>query len=160
MTPDEILPSLIELSIAIAGFSGVVVAIRERTENDPQVRIYLSSLLLSTFNSCALSIGAMILLASPVTHEMAWTLSSLAHALVAIGVLVVRESQRRRGAFVRTRPLVLARTLLYAVAGLQLANVFLIRAPWVSVLGLAAYSLLGFVFFVALLSELVRPNVP
>lgn len=112
MTPADILPSLIELSIAIAGFSAVVVAIQERARNDAQVRIYLNSLLLSTFNACALSVGAMVLLASPLDAVAAWSTTSFVHALVASGVLVVREIQRRRGAFSRTRPLRFARVVL------------------------------------------------
>ena len=158
MTPAEILPSLIELSIAIAGFSAVVVAIQERARNDAQVRIYLNSLLLSTFNSCALAVGAMVLLASPLGSEGAWSMASLAHALVVIGVLVVREFQRRRGVFVRTKPLRFARSVLYFVGIVQLANAFALHEPWIAVLGLGAYSLLGFGFFVALLTELIRPH--
>lgn len=158
MTPADILPSLIELSIAIAGFSAVVVAIQERARNDAQVRIYLNSLLLSTFNSCALSVGAMVLLASPLDPESAWSATSFAHTLVAVAVLVVREIQRRRGTFVRTRPLRYARVVLYAVGVTQLANAIALHEPWVAILGLGAYSLLGFGFFVALLSELIRPD--
>ena len=130
MTPADVLPSLIELSIAIAGFSAVVVAIQERARADAQVRIYLNSLLLSTFNACALSVGAMVLLASPLDDVAAWSGISLAHALVAIGVLVVRERQRRLGSFVRTRPLRLARIVLYAVSAIQLANVIVVQEPW------------------------------
>ena len=158
MAPADILPSLIELSIAIAGFSAVVVAIQERARTDAQVRIYLNSLLLSTFNACALSVGAMVLLASPLDAAAAWTITSLAHALVAIGVLVVRERQRRRGTFERTRALRLARIVLYAVAVTQTINAIALQEAWIAALGLGAYSLLGFGFFVALLSELIRPD--
>ena len=158
MTPADILPSLIELSIAIAGFSAVVVAIEERARRDAQVRIYLNSLLLSTFNSCALAVGTMVLLASPLSAGAAWSATSLAHAIVALGVLVLREVQRRRGSFVRTRPLRFARAVLYVVAMTQLVNAFALHEPWVAILGLGVYSLLGFGFFVALLSELIRPD--
>ena len=158
MTPADILPSLIELSIAIAGFSAVVVAIQERVRTDAQVRIYLNSLLLSTFNACALAVGAMVLLASPLGAAAAWSATSFAHALVAIGVLVVRELQRREGTFVRTRPLRIARAVLYGVAGIQLLNAIALHEPWIAVLGLGVYSLLGFGFFVSLLSELIRPG--
>ncbi|MCR9093293.1 MAG: hypothetical protein NXI30_03665 [bacterium] len=72
----------------------MVVAIQERARNDAQARIYLNSLLLSTFNSCALAVGAMVLLASPLDPDAAWSTTSLAHLLVVGGVLVVREMQR------------------------------------------------------------------
>ena len=47
---------------------------------------------------------------------------------------------------------------LYSVGVIQLVNAIALREPWVAVLGLGAYSLLGFGFFVALLSELIRPD--
>ena len=158
MTPADVLPSLIELSIAIAGFSAVVVAIQERARSDAQVRIYLNSLLLSTFNACALSVGAMVLLSSPLGADTAWSVTSLAHAFVSVAILVVRELQRRQGTFVRTRPLRLARLVLYTVGVMQLVNGLVLHEPWIAVFGLGAYSLLGFGFFVALLSELIRPD--
>ncbi|MCR9093292.1 MAG: hypothetical protein NXI30_03660 [bacterium] len=60
--------------------------------------------------------------------------------------------------FVRTRPLRLARVVLYSVGVCQLVNAVALHEPWVAALGLGAYSLLGFGFFVALLSELIRPD--
>ena len=101
----------------------------------------------------------MVLLASPMDPGAAWSTTSLAHLLVVVGVLVVREMQRRRGVFVRTRPLRFARVVLYSVGVCQLANAVALHEPWVAVLGLGAYSLLGFGFFAALLSELIRPDV-
>ncbi len=158
MTPAEILPSLVELSIAIAGFSGIAVAVQNRSERSAQSRIFLTSLLWSTFNSAALSVTAMLLLASPLSSSVAWTLTSLAHALILIVVLVVRASQRRRGDYERTRSLLIARTFLFLLVGIQLANVVAIREPWVSVSGLAFYCFFGFGFFVSLLLEVVGPN--
>ncbi len=158
MSPSDILPTLVELSIAIAGFSGIAVAVQERADRSSQSRIYLSSLLLSTGVSCAVSVLAMVLLATPLGASVAWSLTSCIHAVALIGILIVRGNQRRRGAFIRTRPLLIARASLYAVAGLQLVNAVLVREPWVSVLGLSIYAFFGFGFFISLLLELVRPN--
>lgn len=58
-----ILPSLVEHSIAIAGFSGIAVAVEDRAERSAQSRIYLTSLLWSTFNAAALSVLAIVLCA-------------------------------------------------------------------------------------------------
>jgi hypothetical protein len=158
VTPAEILPSLIELSIAIAGFSGIAVAVQDREDRSAQARIFLTSLLWSTFNASALSVMAMVLLASPLSSSIAWTITSLVHAVTLIGVLVVRGVQRSRGEFVRTRPLVAARFFLYVLVGLQLANVVAIREPWVSVFGLGFYCFFGFGFFAFLLLEIVGPG--
>ena len=158
MTPSEILPTLVELSIAIAGFSGIAVAVQERSDRSSQSRIYLSSLLLSTGVSCAVSVLAMVLLTTPLGASVSWSLTSFIHAAACVGILIVRSKQKREGVFVRARPLLIARASLYAVAGMQLLNAVVVREPWVSVLGLAIYAFFGFGFFVSLLLELVRPN--
>lgn len=158
LTPADILPSLVELSIAIAGFSGIAVAVQERSERSSNSAIFLSSLLLSTFVASVLSVAAMVLLTAPLAPSVAWSVISFVHAAAAVGILVVRAKQRTRGDFVRTRPLKVARASLYGVAGFQLSNAIVFHEPWLSVLGLAAYSFFGFGFFVSLLHELVRPN--
>ena len=158
MTPADILPSLVELSIAIAGFSGIAVAVQERSERSSQSRLFLTSLLLSTFASCGLSVMAMVILASPLDPSVSWSFTSFAHAVVLVGILVFRSNQRRRGEFVLERPLVFAALLLYGLVGLQLLNAVAIHEPWVSVLGLGIYSFVGFGFFVLLLLELLPPN--
>lgn len=158
MTPADLLPSLVELSIAIAGFSGVAVAVQSRSERSAQLPILLTSLLWSTFNSAALSVLAMVLLASPLESSIAWIVTSIAHVAVLVLVLIVRSSQRRRGDYVRTRSLLIARVLLYTLVCLQLINVVLFREPWITISGLAFYCFFGFGFFVSLLLELVRPN--
>ena len=158
MTPSEILPTLVELSIAIAGFSGIAVAVQERSDRSSQSRIYLSSLLLSTGVSCAVSVLAMVLLTTPLGASVSWSLTSFVHAAACVAILIVRRKQKREGVFIRTRPLLIARASLYAVAGMQLLNAVVVREPWVSVLGLAIYAFFGFGFFVSLLLELVRPN--
>ena len=158
MTPADILPTLVELSIAIAGFSGIAVAVQERSERSSNSGIYLSSLLLSTFVSSAICVLAMVLLTTRLGASVSWSLISLSHAVALVGILVARSRQRARGDFVRTRPLLLARTALYAVAGIQFLNGIAIHEPWIAVLGLGMYSFFGFSFFAALLQELVRPN--
>ncbi len=157
MTPADILPSLVELSIAIAGFSGIAVAVQERAERSSNSGIFLSSLLLSTFVSSALCVIAMVLLTTPLAPSVSWSLVSFTHATTAVGILVVRAKQRSRGDFVRTLPLKLARASLYGVAGIQFVNALALHEPWISILGLAFYSFFGFGFFVSLLLELVRP---
>ena len=158
MTPSDILPTLVELSIAIAGISRIAVAVQERSERSVNSGVYLSSLLLSTFVSSGVCVLAMVILTMPLAPSATWPLISLTHAAALGVILVVRAKQRARGDFVRTRPLAVARTFLYAVTGVQLLNAIAIHEPWISVLGLGMYSFFGFGFFVALLSELVRPN--
>jgi hypothetical protein len=158
MTPAEILPSLIELSIAIAGFSGVAVAIQSRSDRNPQVRIFLTSLLWSTFNSSAVSVLAMVLLASPLNEDSAWAATSFFHALALLVVLIVRELQKRRGEFTRTPGLKVARGVLYVLVPIQLTNALFLAEPWVAISGLALYSFYGFAFFVLLLLEIIRPS--
>lgn len=158
MTPVEILPTLVEFSIAIAGFSGIAVAVQERSERSSQSRIFLSSLLLSTFVSCALSLFAMVALTTPLAESTSWSLTSCIHAAACAGILVTRAQQQRRGAYVRTLPLQIARALLLALVAAQSLNGLVLHEPWVAVLGLCVYAFFGFGFFVSLLLELVRPN--
>jgi hypothetical protein len=158
MTPYEILPSLIELSIAIAGFSGIAAAIQGRSERNPQVRIFLTSLLWSTFNSAAICVLSMVLLASPLDDDSAWAATSFSHAIVLLVVLSVRSMQRRRGEYTRTRALQIARGFLYALVPIQIVNGALLGKPWIAVAGLAFYSFFGFGFFVLLLLEIIQPS--
>jgi len=158
MTPADILPSLIELSIAIAGFSGIAAAIQGRSERNPQVRIFLTSLLWSTFNSAAICVLSMVLLASPLNDDSAWAATSFSHAIVLIAVLVVRSMQRRRGEYTRTRALYLARGILYGLVPIQIANALFLAEPWIAVSALAFYSFFGFGFFVLLLHEIIQPS--
>ena len=158
MTPSEILPTLVEFSIAIAGFSGIAVAVQDRSERSSHSRIYLSSLLLSTAVSCAISVLTMVLLTTPLGEQASWSLASLTHAIACAGILILRGKQQRSGAFVRTRPLKIARAGLYSVTAVQFLNAAVLHEAWVSILGLGVYAFFGFGFFVSLLLELVRPS--
>jgi hypothetical protein len=103
MTPADIPPSLLELSIAIAGFSGIVVAIQGRSDRGMEEGLYLSALLGGTLFSAALSVLGMILLASPIEPYAAWRTTSLAHGLCMVWILTIRTYQVRTGSMELSR---------------------------------------------------------
>ena len=127
MRPEEILPNLVELSIAVAGFSGVVAGIGSKrlSEWTPTAQLLFSALLVSTLATTALSVFAMVLLSTPLLPETAWATISATHAFVLIGIVWLRARQFRAaergiGLLERRRFMAFLGSLL-TLAALQLA---------------------------------------
>ena len=158
MTPADILPSLLELSIAIAGFSGIVVAIQNRADRATEEILYLSALLGGTFFSAALSVLGMVLLASPIETSAAWGTTSLAHALCMVWILALRTYQIRNRSIEQSPAIWSIGAALLTLAAVQFSNAGIFLEAWICVGALSAYAFFSFGYFVLLLIALDRRN--
>lgn len=154
MQAAEILPSLLELSIAIAGFSGVVAALQGQSAWNGQAQVLLFALLGSTLITAAMAMLAMVLLASPVSEEIAWSATSLSHAALLALVGVVRTLQIRRGDTDFTTAVGVVGASFLVLIAVQLTNGLAFRESWVCLAALAFYGFYGFGYFALLLREL------
>ena len=158
MTLADILASLLELSIAIAGFSGIVVAIQNRADRTAEETLYLSALLGGAFFSASLSTLGMVLLASPMESLTAWRATSLAHAGCLVAILAFRTYQLRRVAVAPPRSAVIIGVAMLGLALAQVANAAALHQPWICVALLSVYAFFAFGYFVLLLFSLDRRN--
>jgi hypothetical protein len=148
----DILSTIVELSVAIAGFSGVVAALGPNRPADwpPVARRFFSALLGSTAGSAFIALFAMVLLASPLESSTAWGVVSAAHAFFLVGVIVFRVREPRiPGVTIPVWALLaISMTILVLIA--QLANALFFRSAWLGVAGVAVYAFHGFAHFISL----------
>jgi hypothetical protein len=159
----ELLTAIIEVSIALIGFSGLVVILGRRSSGEWVTgdRLRLIVLLGLGFISFACALVALTFVSSGLSHSAAWAFSSLVWLIFSVPFLVFivskvfspeagseldREPFRRwawyfgvgLGVFVTT-------------AGLQVANAAFLLAFWPFFLGLVVLLILGVVQFFRLL---------
>ena len=158
MSPEDILPSLVELSIAVAGFSGVVVALRPMRPSgwSETSRGLFAVLLTSTLLSAGVCVFAMVVRAAPVAEPSAWAVVSAAHVAVLVGIISLRVWQYLRTTARRTPPPAVGAllTLNALIIGAQLLNAAHYRSGWLCLTGLSLYAFFGFFVFVLLVTEL------
>ena len=154
MDTDTILTTAIEVSIAIAGFSGIVVALGPRgTPRWPETsRIQLSALLLGTIAVVAFAFLPLVLSAAGVGSLRIWTISSGAHALYLLGVIGHRAWQIKRVSVSDVPPAMIAAGAFAVVAfGLQLANLVALQTAWPFLTAIIVMLLSCFAVFASLL---------
>lgn len=155
MVADDILSTIVEFSVAVAGFSGIVAALApSRSSQWPFVsQALFTALLFSTAISASVSLLAMVLLASPVSPATAWATSSAVHGVILVGVVAFRMRQSRR-ADVGITPRVVVFVMMLAIASAQLANASRFQLGWVCVGCLSLYAAMGFAYFVLLVTSI------
>jgi hypothetical protein len=158
MRVDDTLRTLAELGVALAGFSGIVIALgsRARGEWSPLDRRWLSILLSASFGAVLWSLVPLLLLASDLPESWVWLLSSAGWLIHAIAALAVRTRQlttsRRSDAAAPDRGF-----LAFAMAGVgaaivaQSANVLSLHASWPHLAAVMWWLILSFAAFVRLL---------
>jgi hypothetical protein len=154
LSPVDVLPSLLELAIALAGFAGVVAALQSQATWSSHADILFSALLGSTFLSACLSVLAMVLHASPIESSATWIITSFVHAVLLTLVITLRVLQVRRGDFQFTKDMQFTACSFMALILIQLGNAFLFERAWICVSALAFYAFFGFLYFVLLLAEI------
>jgi hypothetical protein len=153
---DDILSTIVELSVAVAGFSGIVAALApSRPTQWPFVaQTLFSALLVSTAASASISLLAMVLLASPVSPAIAWATASGLHGVFLLGVIAIRIRQSRR-VDARIPPYAfLTLAVMSGIALIQLVNASRLQVGWLCVASLALYASMGFVCFILLVTSL------
>ena len=154
MNPVDVLPSLLELAIALAGFAGVVAALQKQSNWSAHADVLFGALLGGTFLSACMSIFAMVLHASPMPSNTGWAITSLVHAVLLLLVIVIRIIQIHRSDAETTKVMVFTGISFLVLILIQLINAFAFRQAWICVSVLAFYAFYGFAWFVLLLAEI------
>ena len=158
MDPGDALASMIEASMALAGFSGIVVVLGRRGQGEwqPQEDLRLVNLLANSLTALLAALLGVLLLTTRLAPSIAWLVCS-AVWLVAAGLhsawIVGRSRALREQALRRTNPLFFwFGSALSAVAlALQLVNIAWLREFWPFFAGLLTSLALGARQFVVLL---------
>jgi len=148
--PANTLYVLIQVSVAIAGFAGIVSAVREHHKQEV-LRFRLFTLLYCSFSTGLAAAFALVLMHAGVAPAATWRATSALFIVFSIGGAVT--SWRRAGAlarkdpaFLRIAPLIVINGTLALTIGLQIYNLIDWAAFWpvlVGILwpfGLACYS--------------------
>jgi hypothetical protein len=156
MQPEDLLATLIELSVAVAGFSGVVAALSPQGPSkwSSLQRGFFSALLGSTAISVGVALIGMLLLAAPIATGTAWACTSAVHLFLLIFVIGIRVREFRSSN--SAMPAISLPILLFVclLAGAQMANVALVQEGWLCVSALSFYAFLGLIYFVILVRQL------
>ena len=158
MNPSDSLHLIVEASLALAGFAGVVTALRSRGEGQLHVlhRLSLTNLLSTSLVSLFLSLVALVLLAADVAEATVWRISSGVGLLPSLyfGSASVRtvlanagERQRRRS----TATLIAINGPLLIICAIQVWNIVTLGEFWPVLLLLVALFAIGCFAFVRLL---------
>jgi hypothetical protein len=158
-SPDEVLSSVIEVGIAIAGFTGIVTALVRQRGLRSEQKYYLSMVLVSSIASVGLAFLPRVLSASRLSESTAWAISSALFVVYFFVVGTYRRRQARRfGQDVLWGPRLLKVVFLgvWGAMMLQIANAALIRDAWPYLWMLVLYLMWSFSLFVALFWTLLE----
>jgi hypothetical protein len=153
-----ILTSVLEVSIGIAGFSGIVAAVGNRAMKlSPEARLYLRVLLTASFLCILTSFLPLLLESAGVSGSEVWTIPSMVWIVLFSGVLVYRFYEARRApAQMFRQPVILVAGILSIIAtGLCIANIMHFKAAWPYLVTTVLILFAGAASFVALLYELL-----
>ena len=154
MTADSVLSSLVEVAVGLAGFAGIITAIRQRNVASwsPRDRVLLQALFGSSAAAIAFGIAPGILAEAHFSPHRIWRAGSTALLVWFAVIPVIRERQmRKQGLSALTSTMGLA-TLLWVLllALLQAFNLYR-PTPWPYLVGVAGLLSTGFVFFFQLI---------
>jgi hypothetical protein len=162
MDEGSILTTAVEVAIAIAGFSGIVVVLGPRHARDwPETaRLLLSALLLMAIAIVAFGFLPLLLGAAGVSERL-WPIASALHAVYLLCITAHRirgrmrlpRDQRRITVQEPVAGAVLATAVVGAFA-LQVANVFWLQTPWPYLAAIVLMVLAALGVFAALLWSL------
>src|SRR5262245_20435566 len=97
MRPEELLTTLAQLGVAVAGFSGIVVVLAKSPANElPARHSMLDVLLEASFGVVLWSLAPLVMLTTPLAGRTVWQLSSAGWSVQQLGALGARAVQVRR----------------------------------------------------------------
>ena len=156
MYRDSVLTSVIQVAIAIAGFSGIVAVLGHRSEGvwDEMDRIRLQGLLVGSFATMIIAFLPYILFSAELAESLVWRICSGIHA-VGIGMDVVAKIRQHIAADIRfTGSETALLFIAAAITVVQGANTLFLATVWPFLTGLVANLLVSFALFVLLLTDL------
>ena len=154
LTADIVLTSAIQVGIAIAGFTGIVVAISKGAKISARERISVSILLLASIATVTLAFLPMIFLNAGVSERSTWMTSSILFLIYFVSIVSYRVTQFRRSGVTMPRPVSLGIGFLGISALLQAANAIFIRDSWPYLILIVSYVIYSFIVFAYLLWSL------
>ena len=162
MSPGEILALVVEVNVAIAGFSGIVVVVGHRGFEQWKAvdRLRLQGLLNTSVSPMAISGLGLVLLASQVPSETVWRICSGAFA--AVFALFVPYGMRRAASLepeaINRAQMVSVGVSGVAIMSLLTANAVSLHAFWPLALGLAYNIGLALMTFFGLLQRVLSDD--
>jgi hypothetical protein len=157
MDTGDLLQLVVEASLALAGFAGVVNALAVRRERSlaTVVRLRLVNLLSTSFASMFLSLGALGMLSAGLDESLVWRVVSGVGLLVSIyfsteSIRTVARTVGREQAW-RNPTLWMINLPFSVVCGVQVWNVIALGAFWAFFLLVVALFAIGCASFVSLL---------
>ena len=155
MDSNNVLTTAAQIAVALAGFSGIAVAVgSSRTQAWPEsARLGLSGLLLLSAATLAFSLIPLLLSSAHVPARVLWTASSGLHAAWLFGVLVYRVRQLLA---IGDGPRPSAWNVVPAgiATALQVANAIYIQDAWPYLTAIVLLLLVGFMIFANLFRSL------
>ena len=159
MEPSDALIAAIEASVALAGFSGIVVVFGRRSQGEwlPQEELRLSMLLGASFQALLVSFLGVLLLSANLPESTAWTVCSVIWSLATVShtaLVLVRTRGLAADDISKTNPVFfwLGGALVLLVVFLQILNVVSLREFWPVMAGIIVNLALGARQFVHLVS--------
>jgi hypothetical protein len=162
MREDLLLATFASLAVALAGFSGIVVALggHARGEWSSRDRYLLTALLISSGGSALLSVLPLVLDSAEVLEPTIWAISSASAVVLQAGLLAVRMRRVSRDADTRNRE----RLVLIASYGggaafmiLELVNCLWLRTAWPHLSTIGWHLVISFTVFVRLVVPSKNP---
>ncbi|MGB1885429.1 MAG: hypothetical protein ACPHUF_16125 [Gammaproteobacteria bacterium] len=156
MNAAAFLSSFIEIALAIAGFAGIVAAIRQRTFHSwpADQLILLQILFTASAASVVLGLLPSFLMETGIGEANTWKVASLALLVWMAGALAYRERQSRAFGVANQIPKVVLR-LTVIIVPLQIYNAGWAGAAWPYLVGVLGPLINGFSVFLILV---LRPS--
>lgn len=149
--PDMILTSAIQVGIAIAGFTGIVIALSKRDGGEDSRAILVSILLLTSIGTVFFSFLPMLLSLAGLDDATVWTASSATFLIYIAVVFAYRARQRVTMRSLSKGAVALGGSVFLVGLFLQIPNVFLFKTAWPYLLLIVSYVIYSFSVFVTLL---------
>lgn len=146
-----VLSSTIQVGIAIAGFTGIVLAVKSRNNLHHVQKILISILLISSIAAVVFSFLPMLLISASISESNTWALSSSIFLIYFIGIIIYRRYQFRKTSTDIPTAIQILISLFAMAAVLQIPNIFYFKAAWPYLILLIIYILYSFSVFVQLL---------
>jgi len=162
--PQDALTTLAEISIAIAGFSGIAAVLGRRSQGDwePEDAFRLRLLLRSSFSIVIFCFVPIVLSSASVAAEKTWALSSSAWLVYFVTISLpinlggARRLTKVTGERVEGKYILTLVILATGLVVLHTANVLVIRDAWPYLAALVATLVLPFTQFLRLLRGVLQ----
>jgi len=159
LSPGDVLALVVEVNVAIAGFSGIVIVLGHRGSEEWTAvdRLRLGGLLNASVAPMAISGLALVLLASQVPSETVWRICSGTYAALfaLFWIRGMRIAASLEAAAINRGQLISIAVSGVATMSLLTANALSLHAFWPLALGLAYHIGLALFNFFSLLQRVV-----